>query len=84
MATIQDIGVSAAINILGAIVFLLAFAFLRLQPFNDRVYFPKWYLKGSRESKSWGYICSEVCQFGHAVILEVLKLDACRSQNARG
>jgi calcium permeable stress-gated cation channel len=54
MATIQDIGVSAAINILGAIVFLLAFAFLRLQPFNDRVYFPKWYLKGSRESPSHG------------------------------
>ncbi|KAF0917211.1 hypothetical protein E2562_017114 [Oryza meyeriana var. granulata] len=54
MATIQDIGVSAAINILSAITFLLAFAFLRLQPINDRVYFPKWYLKGSRESPSHG------------------------------
>ncbi|XP_062212567.1 calcium permeable stress-gated cation channel 1-like [Phragmites australis] len=54
MATILDIGVSAAINILSAIVFLLAFAFLRLQPINDRVYFPKWYLKGSRESPSHG------------------------------
>jgi len=54
MANIKDIGLSAAINILGAIAFLLAFAFLRLQPINDRVYFPKWYLKGARESPSHG------------------------------
>ncbi|ONM62398.1 calcium permeable stress-gated cation channel 1 [Zea mays] len=54
MATIQDIGLSAAINIMGAVVFLVAFAFLRLQPINDRVYFPKWYLKGARESPSHG------------------------------
>jgi calcium permeable stress-gated cation channel len=54
MATIQDIAVSAAINIFSVIVFLLAIAFLRLQPFNDRVYFPKWYLKGSRESRTHG------------------------------
>lgn len=52
MATLGDIGASAAFNILGAIVFLLAFAILRLQPFNDRVYFPKWYLKGVRSSPS--------------------------------
>lgn len=50
MASLQDIGVAAAINILSAIAFLLAFAILRLQPFNDRVYFPKWYLKGIRGS----------------------------------
>ncbi|PUZ56342.1 hypothetical protein GQ55_5G288900 [Panicum hallii var. hallii] len=54
MATIKDIGLSAVINVLGAIAFLLAFAFLRLQPINDRVYFPKWYLKGARESPSHG------------------------------
>ncbi|ONM41623.1 Calcium permeable stress-gated cation channel 1 [Zea mays] len=54
MATIQDIGLSAAINIMGAVLFLVAFAFLRLQPINDRVYFPKWYLKGARESPSHG------------------------------
>ncbi|CAL4956317.1 unnamed protein product [Urochloa decumbens] len=54
MANIRDIGLSAALNILGAITFLLAFAFLRLQPINDRVYFPKWYLKGARESPSHG------------------------------
>ncbi|CAO2203673.1 unnamed protein product [Urochloa humidicola] len=54
MATLRDIGLSAALNILGAITFLLAFAFLRLQPINDRVYFPKWYLKGARESPSHG------------------------------
>ncbi|KAJ9136385.1 hypothetical protein P3X46_033469 [Hevea brasiliensis] len=50
MATLGDIGVSAAINLLTAFIFLLAFAFLRLQPFNDRVYFPKWYLSGLRSS----------------------------------
>ncbi|KAF8031458.1 hypothetical protein BT93_D0617 [Corymbia citriodora subsp. variegata] len=50
MATLADIGLAAAINILSAFVFFVAFAFLRLQPFNDRVYFPKWYLKGLRSS----------------------------------
>ncbi|GMN48748.1 hypothetical protein TIFTF001_017927 [Ficus carica] len=50
MASLQDIGVSAAINILSAFAFLVAFALLRLQPINDRVYFPKWYLKGIRGS----------------------------------
>ncbi|XP_062088288.1 calcium permeable stress-gated cation channel 1-like [Humulus lupulus] len=52
MATLGDIGVAAGFNLLGAFVFLLAFAILRLQPFNDRVYFPKWYLKGLRSSPS--------------------------------
>lgn len=41
---------AAAINILSAFAFFVAFAILRLQPFNDRVYFPKWYLKGIRNS----------------------------------
>ncbi|KAK9051799.1 hypothetical protein SSX86_028427 [Deinandra increscens subsp. villosa] len=50
MATIGDIGLAAAINLITAFIFLLAFAILRLQPFNDRVYFPKWYLKGLRSS----------------------------------
>ncbi|GAA0164719.1 hypothetical protein LIER_20285 [Lithospermum erythrorhizon] len=50
MASLEDIAVSAGINLLSALMFLLAFAFLRLQPINDRVYFPKWYLKGTRES----------------------------------
>ncbi|XP_044461629.1 calcium permeable stress-gated cation channel 1-like [Mangifera indica] len=54
MATIGDIGVSAALNILSAFIFLIAFAILRIQPFNDRVYFPKWYLKGLRESPTHG------------------------------
>lgn len=52
MATFGDIGVAAAFNILSALIFLIAFAILRLQPFNDRVYFPKWYLKGLRSSPS--------------------------------
>ncbi|KAL3517546.1 hypothetical protein ACH5RR_020135 [Cinchona calisaya] len=50
MASVSDISVSAAINLLSALAFLMAFAFLRLQPINDRVYFPKWYLKGIRAS----------------------------------
>ncbi|XP_030544315.1 CSC1-like protein At3g21620 isoform X3 [Rhodamnia argentea] len=48
MASLSDIGVAAAINILSAVAFFVAFAILRIQPFNDRVYFPKWYLKGLR------------------------------------
>ncbi|KAJ0909974.1 putative calcium-dependent channel, 7TM region phosphate [Helianthus annuus] len=52
MATVSDITVSAAINSLSALLFLVAFAILRLQPVNDRVYFPKWYLKGIRENPS--------------------------------
>lgn len=50
MATFADIGLAAAINILTALIFLVAFAIIRLQPVNDRVYFPKWYLKGLRDS----------------------------------
>ncbi|CAI9095198.1 OLC1v1031083C2 [Oldenlandia corymbosa var. corymbosa] len=50
MATLGDIGVSAAINILTALAFLVAFALLRIQPVNDRVYFPKWYISGQRSS----------------------------------
>ncbi|WOH11478.1 hypothetical protein DCAR_0830965 [Daucus carota subsp. sativus] len=52
MATIGDIGLAAAINIITALIFLLAFAVLRLQPFNDRVYFPKWYIRRLRTSPS--------------------------------
>ncbi|CAN4101209.1 unnamed protein product [Withania somnifera] len=50
MASVLDISVSAVINLISALVFLLAFAIVRLQPINDRVYFPKWYLKGIRAS----------------------------------
>ncbi|XP_024981873.1 CSC1-like protein At4g02900 [Cynara cardunculus var. scolymus] len=50
MASLSDILVSAAINSSSALLFLVAFAILRLQPINDRVYFPKWYLKGIRDS----------------------------------
>ncbi|KAK4400988.1 CSC1-like protein [Sesamum angolense] len=46
MASLGDIGVSAFINILSAFAFLLAFALLRIQPINDRVYFTKWYIAG--------------------------------------
>ncbi|KAD4385010.1 hypothetical protein E3N88_25178 [Mikania micrantha] len=50
MASLGDIGVSALINIITAFAFLLAFALLRIQPINDRVYFPKWYIIGARTS----------------------------------
>nr|KAJ0198850.1 hypothetical protein LSAT_V11C600305710 [Lactuca sativa] len=50
MASLGDIGVSALINIVTAFAFLLAFALLRIQPINDRVYFPKWYIIGARSS----------------------------------
>ncbi|CAN8237972.1 unnamed protein product [Cochlearia groenlandica] len=50
MATLGDIGVSAGVNILTAFIFFVVFAVVRLQPFNDRVYFSKWYLKGLRTS----------------------------------
>ncbi|KAI3792919.1 hypothetical protein L2E82_06812 [Cichorium intybus] len=50
MASLGDIGVSALINIVTAFAFLLAFALLRIQPINDRVYFPKWYISGARSS----------------------------------
>ncbi|KAI4374311.1 hypothetical protein MLD38_012321 [Melastoma candidum] len=58
MANVQDICVSAAINILSAVAFLIAFAIIRLQPVNDRVYFPKWYLKGMRGSPRSGRLVS--------------------------
>ncbi|KAJ8764645.1 hypothetical protein K2173_006727 [Erythroxylum novogranatense] len=54
MASLRDIGVSAAINILSAFGFLLLFAILRIQPGNDRVYFPKWYIRGLRTSPVGG------------------------------
>ncbi|KAM0933111.1 putative calcium-dependent channel, 7TM region phosphate [Dioscorea sansibarensis] len=50
MATLGDIGVAAAFNIISVVIFLVAFAFLRLQPMFDMVYFPKWYIKGVRIS----------------------------------
>lgn len=50
MSSLSEIGLAAGINILSAVGFLFAFAILRIQPVNDRVYFPKWYLKGLRSS----------------------------------
>ncbi|KAM7258874.1 hypothetical protein ACFE04_014615 [Oxalis oulophora] len=50
MTTLNDIGISAGFNILSALIFFIAFAILRIQPLNDRVYFPKWYLNDLRSS----------------------------------
>ncbi|CAH2048007.1 unnamed protein product [Thlaspi arvense] len=64
MATLADIGVAATINILSALIFLLLFAILRIQPFNDRVYFPKWYLKGLRSNPlNSGVFVSKIVNF---------------------
>ncbi|KAK7306855.1 hypothetical protein VNO77_44815 [Canavalia gladiata] len=54
MTTLTDIGVSAAINIGSAFIFIMAFSLMRLQPINDRVYFPKLYMKGLRKDPKQG------------------------------
>jgi hypothetical protein len=54
MASLGVIGLAAAVNILTAFACLIAFAILRIQPINYRVYFPKWYLKGLRSSPLQG------------------------------
>lgn len=50
MVNLGDIAGSRLIKKLLAFTFLCAFAVLRLQPLNSRVYFPTWYLKVSRQS----------------------------------
>ncbi|KAL9666285.1 hypothetical protein QQ045_000613 [Rhodiola kirilowii] len=73
MATLADIGVSAGINLLSAFVFLVVFAILRLQPFNDRVYFPKWYLKGLRtDPLTSGAFMSKIVNFDFRSYLRFL------------
>ncbi|MQL98343.1 hypothetical protein Taro_031036 [Colocasia esculenta] len=54
MATVGDIAVSAFVNILLWFVFLAAFAFMRIQPVNDRVYFPKLYIAAGRKNPRSG------------------------------
>eukprot|EP00249_Psilotum_nudum_P033526 c50788_g1_i1 orf=2-196(-) len=51
MTRISDLAVSAGINIAVAFAFLLAFALLKLQPVNERVYYPKWFIKGVRQDR---------------------------------
>ncbi|XP_010430277.1 PREDICTED: CSC1-like protein At1g62320 [Camelina sativa] len=73
MATLADIGLAAAINILSALIFLLLFAILRIQPFNDRVYFPKWYLKGVRSSPlNSGAFASKIVNFDFRAYIRFL------------
>lgn len=73
MATLSDIGVAAAINILSALIFLLLFAILRIQPINDRVYFPKWYLKGLRSSPvTSGAFVTKIANFDFGSYLRFL------------
>uniref|UniRef100_A0A1D1YU57 Putative membrane protein C2G11.09 n=1 Tax=Anthurium amnicola TaxID=1678845 RepID=A0A1D1YU57_9ARAE len=54
MATVGDIAVSAVVNILLWFVFLAGFAFMRIQPVNDRVYFPKLYISTGRKNPRAG------------------------------
>ncbi|KAL8119594.1 hypothetical protein AgCh_016916 [Apium graveolens] len=73
MANLGDIGVSALINILGAFAFLLAFALLRIQPINDRVYFPKWYINGGRTSpRNNGYFVGKFVNLNFKTYLTFL------------
>lgn len=51
MASLQDLGIAAAINFGVMFLFLLAFSILRVQPQNARVYFPKLYICGERKSR---------------------------------
>lgn len=51
MTTLQDIGVSALVNIGLTILFLLSFVFLSIQPVNDIVYYPKLYIRGIRKER---------------------------------
>jgi len=46
---ILDVVTAAWINIVTSIVLLLAFAVLKNQPMNARVYFPKWFLNGKKQ-----------------------------------
>lgn len=73
MANLGDIGVSALLNILGAFAFLLAFALLRIQPINDRVYFPKWYISGGRTSpRNYGNIVGKFVNLNFKTYLTFL------------
>jgi len=46
---ILDVVTAAWINIVTSVVLLLAFAVLKNQPMNARVYFPKWFLNGQKQ-----------------------------------
>ncbi|XP_051126067.1 calcium permeable stress-gated cation channel 1-like [Andrographis paniculata] len=73
MATLGDIGLAAGVNILSALFFLIAFAILRLQPINDRVYFPKWYLRGLRTSPAHtGILVSKFVNFNWRAYIRFL------------
>ncbi|CAA7408374.1 unnamed protein product [Spirodela intermedia] len=72
MATLGDLGLSAGINILSAFVFLVIFAILRLQPFNDRVYFPKWYLRGLRSSPTTSGVVQKIVNLDYRSYLRFL------------
>lgn len=54
MTTLQEIGVSALFNIGITSVFLLGFIVFSVQPINDRVYYPKLYIKGIRKRRPYG------------------------------
>lgn len=49
VGNILDVLTAAWINVITSIILLLAFAILKNQPMNARVYFPKWFLKGQKQ-----------------------------------
>lgn len=74
MTSLADLGVAAGVNILSALVFLMAFAVLRFQPINDRVYYPKWYIKHARQAiKRGGRSLSNIVNLDWRVYLHFLE-----------
>lgn len=67
---ILDVVTAAWINIVTSVAFLLAFAFLKNQPMNARVYFPKWFLRGQKQ-KAGGFGAKSNNLIGRYVNLNV-------------
>lgn len=52
MTSLTDIGISALVNCSSALFFFLCFIIFRVQPLNDRVYYPKLYIKDNQRKGS--------------------------------
>lgn len=52
MTSLNDIGISALINCVSALFFFLCFVLFKIQPLNDRVYYPKLYIKDNQRKGS--------------------------------
>ncbi|XP_078438187.1 hyperosmolality-gated Ca2+ permeable channel 1.8-like isoform X2 [Wolffia australiana] len=68
MATVGDIAVSAFVNLLLVFIFIAGFAFLRIQPVNRFIYFPKLYLSGRRRNQGSNYVSLNVWSWMRAFL----------------